>query len=179
MGFETTIYLGTTGNNLSSYVGGLPALSTITAGNNTAIILDSVRNAFLTAFVTEMAVTQSVYNGGVVYVTNQNGIFSLVGSNVNPLKFYNTGPRSEPIFAQLSATGQECASGLQTGTIQLTFSSTALSGTSAGVTGAGVIPVTVLNTVTAFSFSVYAINTPVGPYICQTDLSRMVQGYLG
>ena len=89
----------------------------------------------------------------------------------------------------LSATGQACASGIQTGVVYWTLSSTALSATSAGT----VIPVTVNNPTMSFdgvtsypvvsaATNVFCINTPFPSdnpvYICQGEFSR-IQQFLG
>lgn len=193
MGFTKQITIenatGAGANTLNGR-GGLPALSTIAANTDTnypAVRINQTLNEYLTAYLLDANFYQITYNGGTVYVTNQNGVFSFSPSTTVattfPYKlFYNQTLGSNTLGYRLSATGQECASGIQIGAVVWTLSSTALSGTSAGTT----IPVTVGNggydsaTPAVSSVTqVFCINSPVGNYICQQDLSRIVQGFEG
>lgn len=200
MGFSKIIFIqnqtGSGANTLNGR-GNLPALSTISAtsgpeeGAYPAIRINQTNNEFLTAFVTGYYFAQTVYNGGPTYVTQQNGIYtSTDGSNVFPFKiYYNKVEGYNTLDYTLSATGQDCASGLQTCTVYWSLSTTALTGTSAG----DVIPVTVGNDISTFnsvtsvpfisaSTNVFCLNTPFPSdnpvYICQTEFSRMQQ-FLG
>ena len=194
MGFSTTVFLAVSGNTLTGR-GLLPALSTIDAAVvpgvlNNAVFLASAATdqQNLTCFVMSSQLTQSIYNGGIDYVTNQNGIFTYTDGY--SYKLYSSlaaknGFASNQLFYTLSATGQECASGEQTATVLYTLSSTALSGTSAGLTGAGVILVTLNSVLTSFDTDVYCqnfVNTqfdPTSAFICDDDRRRMtviVQG---
>ena len=203
MGFSTTVFLAVSGNTLTGR-GLLPALSTIDAAVvpgvlNNAVFLASAATdqQNLTCFVMSSQLTQSIYNGGIDYVTNQNGIFTYTDGYSGtatrpgyPYKLYSSlaaknGFASNQLFYTLSATGQECASGVQTATVLYTLSSTALSGTSAGLTGAGVILVTLNSVLTSFDTDVYCqnfVNTqfdPTSAFICDDDRRRMtviVQG---
>ena len=84
MGFTKTISIENqtgSGVNTLNGRGGLPALSAITAQNVSAgtypqIRLNQTVNERLTAYLLDSSFVQSTYNGGVVYITNQNGIFS-------------------------------------------------------------------------------------------------------
>lgn len=170
--------------------GGLPALSTIAANTDStfpAVRINQTLNQYVTAYLLDAKFYQTTYNGGTVFVTNQNGVFSFDASTTVattfPYKlFYNETLGSNTLGYRLSATGQECASGIQIGAVVWTLSSTALSGTSAGTT----IPITVGNggyengtpAVSAVT-QVFCLNTPAGNYICQQDLSRIVQGFEG
>lgn len=192
MGFSTTVFLSVSGNSLNGR-GNLPALSTIDAAAvpgvlNNAVSLDTLQQN-LTCFVVSSQFAQTVYNGGIDYVNNQFGVFSYTDGYSGtatppgyPYKLYSStvakyGYASNQLFYTLSATGQECASGVQTGTVFYTLCSTALSATSAGLTGAGVIPVTVNNTLTGFNTNVFCVNTPSvydSSYLCDDDRRRMV-----
>ena len=198
MGFSKIIFIqNQTGNgaNTLNGRGGLPALSTISATvgpegvNEPAIRLNQTTNEFLTAYVTGYYFQQSVYNGSPTYVANQNGIFtSTNGGNTFPYKlYYNKTEGYNTLDYSLSATGQACASGLQTATIIWTLSTTALSSTSAGTT----IPVAVANDQVSFDFGVtsapfvsgdtnvfcvptpYPANDPV--YACFDEFARLQQ----
>lgn len=197
MGFSKIIFIqnqtGSGANTLNGR-GNLPALSTISATSGPegagypAVRINQTNNEFLTAYVTGYYFGQTVYNGGAAYVTNQNGIFtSTDGDNAFPFKlYYNKNEGYNTLDFTLSATGQDCASGLQTGTIYWSLSTTALTGTSAGT----VIPVTVANDVNSFNMvtsvpfvsavtNVFCLNTPFPSdnpvYICQGEFSRMQQ----
>jgi len=197
MGFTRTItnenQTGSGVNTLNGR-GGLVALSAIAANNTAtgtypAVRLNQTLNERLTAYLLDSSFVQSTYNGGVVYITNQNGVFSYyAGTTVNtvfpfklyvdPLDGYNT------IGYSLTATGQECASGIQIGSVYWTLSSTALSGTSAGTR----MPIEVNNTPgpnsTMPSIStttqVFCLNTASlgGSYICDQDRRRVIQAAL-
>jgi len=200
MGFSKIIFIqnqtGSGANTLNGR-GNLPALSTISATSGPedvaypAIRINQTNNEFLTAYVTGYYFAQTVYNGGPTYVSQQNGIYSSTdGSNVFPFKlYYNKVEGYNTLDYTLSATGQDCASGLQTCTVFWSLSTTALTGTSAGT----VIPVTVENNINTFnsvtsvpfisaSTNVFCLNTPFPSnnpvYICQTEFSRMQQ-FLG
>ena len=201
MGFSTTIY--TTfdtgqGSNFLNGRGNLPALSTIAANTQgvsavtPAIKILPGTAGQLSAYLLNYYFIQTAYNGGASYVTNQNGIFSYQdGNNSYPYLLYiNQGNQSySTVDWYLSATGQACASGIQTGVVYWTLSSTALSATSAGT----VIPVTVSNPTMSFdgvtsypvvsaATNVFCINTPFPSdnpvYICQGEFSR-IQQFLG
>jgi len=83
----------------------------------------------------------------------------------------------------LTATGQECASGIQIGSVYWTLSSTALSGTSAGANAR--MPIEVNNTASPTSTmpsvstttQVFCLNTAAlgGSYICDQDRRRVGQ----
>lgn len=202
MGFSKIITIeqqtGSGANPLNGR-GNLPALSSIAgpdtdAGTYPAIRLNQTLNEFLTAYVLDAYMVQETYNGGIIYKANQNGIFTYYNGDTTPnvmpyqlyrslIEGYNT------LTFSLSATGQECASGIQIGTVYWTLSSTALSGTSAGT----VIPVTVSNSfgpnlqVPSISaatqvFCRNSVNTnfdPLSTYVCDDDRRRMtimVQG---
>lgn len=198
MGFSKIIFIqnqtGTGANSLNGR-GNLPALSTISATTGPegaaepAVRINQTLNEFLTAYVTGYYFQQSVYNGSPTYVANQNGIFtSTNGGNVFPYKlYYDKVEGYNTLDYTLSATGQACASGLQTATIIWTLSSTALSGTSAG----NVIPVEVANQQVSFDFgvtsapyvsgttNVYCVPTgyPAGDpvYYCFDEFARLQQ----
>lgn len=200
MGFSKIIFIqNQTGNGANSLNGrgNLPALSTISATTGPegvsfpAVRLDQTINEYLTAYVTGYYFAQTVFNGGAAYIANQNGIFtSTDGDNVFPFKlYYNQDEGYNTLDYTLSATGQDCASGVQTGVVFWSLSSTALSGTSAG----NVIPVEVANQVntfngvTSFPFisaptNVFCVNTPFPSdnpvYICQGEFARLQQ-FLG
>jgi len=199
MGFSTNVSLifssGAGANTLNGR-GGLPALSTYSATsgpegvNFPQIKIDPTTTAALTAYITGFGFAQTVYNGGAAYIAEQNGIFTY--SNLSSLPFliyYNENSGSNSTGYTLSATGQTCASGLQTGTMYFQLSSTALSGTSAGNT----IPVSVTNTLVSLdgvnayptssvATNVFCINTPFPSdnpvYICEGEFSR-IQQFLG
>jgi len=200
MGFQKIIFIEDqtgSGANALNGRGGLPALSSISATTGAegaafpAIRLNQTLNEYLTAYVLSWNFTQTVYNGGPSYVTNQNGVFSSTdGDNAFPFKlYYDADEGYNTLDFTLSATGQACASGLQTGTIYWTLSSTALSGTSAG----DVIPVEVSNDLITFngvtnapfvsaSTNVFCVNTPFPSdtqnYICEGEFAR-IQQFLG
>jgi len=200
MGFSTTIY--TTfdtgqGSNFLNGRGNLPALSTISANTQGAsAVTPAIKilpgtSGQLSAYLLNYYFAQTVYNGSPTYISNQNGIFTYQdGSNTYPYLLYiNQGNSSySTVDWYLSATGQICASGLQTGVIYWTLSSTALSATSAGV-----IPVAVNNPTISFdgvtsypyvsaATNVFCVNTPFPSdnpvYICQDEFSR-IQQFLG
>ena len=194
MGFTKTISIENqtgSGVNTLNGRGGLPALSAITAQNVSGgtypqIRLNQTVNERLTAYLLDSSFVQSTYNGGVVYITNQNGIFSYyAGTTVDtvfPFKlYYDPVAGYNTIGYSLMATGQECASGIQIGSVYWTLSSTALSGTSAGT----IIPVDVNNTASPTSTmpsvstttQVFCLNTTAlgGSYICDQDRRRVIQ----
>jgi len=196
MGFTRTITIenqtGAGANTLNGR-GGLVALSAIAANNTAtgaypAVRLNQTLNERLTAYLLDSSFVQSTYNGGVVYITNQNGVFSYYAGTtvdsvfpfklyVDPLDGYNT------IGYSLTATGQECASGIQIGSVYWTLSSTALSGTSAGANAR--MPIEVNNTASPTSTmpsvstttQVFCLNTAAlgGSYICDQDRRRVGQ----
>jgi len=196
MGFTRTITIenqtGSGANTLNGR-GGLVALSAIAANNTAtgtypAVRLNQTLNERLTAYLLDSSFVQSTYNGGVVYITNQNGVFSYYAGTtvdsvfpfklyVDPLDGYNT------IGYSLTATGQECASGIQIGSVYWTLSSTALSGTSAGANAR--MPIEVNNTASPTSTmpsvstttQVFCLNTAAlgGSYICDQDRRRVGQ----
>ena len=194
MGFTRTITIenqsGSGANTLNGR-GGLVALSAIAANNTAtgtypAVRLNQTLNERLTAYLLDSSFVQSTYNGGVVYITNQNGIFNYYDgttvNNIYPFKlYYDPVAGYNTIGYSLMATGQECASGIQIGSVYWTLSSTALSGTSAGT----IIPVNVNNiaspTSTMPSVStttqVFCLNTTAlgGSYICDQDRRRVIQ----
>jgi hypothetical protein len=168
MGFSKIITIenqtGSGANTLNGR-GNLPALSTISATNGAegaalpAVRINQTLNEFLTAMVTGYYFQQLTFNGSPTYVTNQNGIFSSTdGDNSFPFKlFYNKVLGYNTLDYTLSATGQACASGLQTSVIYWTLSTTALTGTSAGAATA--MPITVSNAGVSFDGGV--TTTPV------------------
>lgn len=182
MGFTTTIalqYGSGAGVNTLDGRGGLPALSTISAysGSTYPQIRLSTANTETTAFVTAISFAQTVYNGGQTFVANQNGVFSFESGAYGlpitlPYKLWNSTTEGvNTLSFRLSATGQECASGVQVGTVYLTLSSTALSGTSAGPL---LMPVT--NVMPGINTSVFCVPTPfpaTDPIdICQGEYLR-------
>jgi hypothetical protein len=198
MGFSRQITIenqtGSGANTLTNR-GNLPALSTIAANTDSTfpqIRLNQTLNEAVTAYLLGAELYSTTINGGVIFVTNQNSIFSFEAAttspNVFPFKLYLSPSEYNSIGYRLSATGQECASGVQVCAVVWTLSSTALSATSAG----NVIPITVSNggvTSDVPSVSsvtqVFCINTPiygsdgVVRFVCQADLSRFVQSYMG
>lgn len=202
MGFSTIITIenqtGSGANTLNGR-GNLPALSTISATNGAegaafpAVRINQTLNEYLTAMVTGYYFQQLTFNGSPTYVSNQNGIFSSTdGDNSFPFKlFYNTAQGYNTLDYTLSATGQACASGLQTSVIYWTLSTTALTGTSAGTT----IPVTVANAGVSFDGGVttqpvvssvsnvfclpsYFPSSAEPVYLCVDEFARKQQ-YLG
>lgn len=185
MGFTVNLSLSTVANTLNGR-GGIVALSCIDTSIGGAI--NSYKVGFsgrsdianLTCFITGLNFAQTQYNGADGWEAAQYGVFSFFDYNLSagtyPHKIIAgaTVPGLNNISAQLSATGAECASGIQVGTLYATVSSTALSGTSAGITGAGVIPVTVNIIDNTNTTQVFCINTPVNQFVCQQDLSRYV-----
>jgi hypothetical protein len=202
MGFSKIIFTENqtgSGANALNGRGNLPALSTISAtvgpegGAFPAIRLNQTVNEKLTAYVLGYYFQQSVYNGGPTYVANQAGIFSSTnGDNTFPYKlYYNAAEGYNTLDYSLSATGLACASGLQTGVVLWSLSSTALSGTSAGT----VIPVEVANQQLSFdsgvttvpyisaASNVFCLNSPFPNsqqpvYICFDEFARKQQ-FLG
>ena len=178
----------------------LPALSSITAstepGADPAVRINQTVNQYLTAYITGWYFAQTTYNGSPTYVANQNGIYSATnGANTFPFKlYYDEVEGYNTLDYTLIATGQECASGAQVGTVYWSLSSTALSGTSAGTT----IPIEVVNQqlsfdggVTTVPFistvsTVWCINSPFPPSgeqplsqrFCFDEFARLQQ-YLG
>lgn len=178
----------------------LPALSSISAavsaGAEPSIRITQTLNQFLTAVVTGWYFAQTTYNGSPTYISNQNGIYSAGdGGNTFPFRlFFNQVQGFNVLDYTLIATGQECASGAQVGTVYWSLSSTALSGTSAGT----IIPIEVANQqlsfdggVTTVPFistvsTVWCINSPFPPTaeqpasqrICFDEFAR-VQQYQG
>lgn len=128
MSFTKIIFIqnqiGSGANTLNGR-GNLPALSTISATSGLegaafpAVRINQTNNEYLTAFVTGYYFAQTVYNGGPTYVNQQNGIFtSTDGDNIFPFKlYYNIVEGYNTLDYTLSATGQDCASGLQTCTV--------------------------------------------------------------
>lgn len=202
MGFSKIITIenqtGSGANTLNGR-GNLPALSTISATNGAegaafpAVRINQTLNEYLTAMVTGYYFQQLTFNGSPTYVSNQNGVFSSTdGDNSFPFKlFYNTAQGYNTLDYTLSATGQACASGLQTSVIYWTLSTTALTGTSAGTT----IPVTVANTGVSFDGGVttqpvvssttnvfclpsYFPSSSEPVYLCVDEFARKQQ-YLG
>jgi len=198
MGFSKIIFIQNqtgTGANALNGRGGLPALSTISATTGPegaaepAVRINQTANEFLTAYITGYYFQQSVYNGSPTYVANQNGIFtSTNGGNTFPYKlYYNKNEGFNTLDFTLSATGQQCASGLQAATIIWTLSTTALSSTSAGTT----IPVEVANAQASFDFgvtnapfvsattNVFCVPTPYPAgdpvYVCFDEFARLQQ----
>jgi len=199
MGFSTNVSLifssGAGANTLNGR-GNLPALSTISATNGPEgvnypqVKIDPSTTVALTAYIIGFGFAQTNYNGGPTYIAEQNGIFNATNLSTLPFKiYYNANTGSNSSGYSLSATGQTCASGDQTGTLYYLLSSTALSGTSAGNN----IPVAVTNTGisldgvnaypgVALNTDVWCINTPFPSdnpvYICQDEFSR-IQQFLG
>lgn len=202
MGFSKIIFIenqtGSGANTLNGR-GNLPALSTISAtlgpegAAAPAVRINQTLNEYLTAYVLGYYFQQSVYNGSPTYVANQAGIFSSTnGDNTFPFKlYYNLDEGYNTLDYTLSATGQACASGLQTASVIWTLSSTALSGTSAGT----VIPVSVANQQYSFdsgvttvpvistNTNVFCLNSPFPNsqqpvYICFDEFARKQQ-FLG
>jgi len=190
------IFSSGAGANTLNGRGNLPALSSISAtsgpeGVNTPTIrIDPTTTSALTAVIINYSFAQTQYNGGQTYVTDQNGIFTGNVITQVPFRIYYSDVAGYNTAAYtLSATGQTCSSGLQTGTIYLQLSSTALSSTNTGA----VIPVGVLNTgfsvdgITAYptaslNTNVFCINTPFPSdnpvYICVDEFAR-IQQFLG
>jgi hypothetical protein len=174
----------------------LPALSAVTAsvdGNSLpAVRLDQTLNESLTCFVTSFYFQQTVFNGSPTYIAQQQGIFAATdGGNVFPFKLYLSDEGFNTLDFSLSATGNPSASGVQTGVVWWSLSSTALSATSAGVevievlnqpvSFDGVTSFPVLSTAT----DVYCINSPFPPtsdgtyqYFSFEEFARMQQ-FLG
>lgn len=204
MGFQSNIFtVNATGPGTNflntAYSQPLPALSTIYANYTMgasaiapAVKLNPTTSQNLTCFVVAEYFAQTVYNGGVSYVSSQNGIYGFAnGDNTFPYKLYNSSTEGfNTIDWYLSATGNAGASGVQTGVVFWALSSTCLSGTSAGT----VIPVAVTNQVQTFdggvtsqpyisaATNVYCINTPFPSdnpvYFSQADFAR-IQQFLG
>lgn len=182
MALTTTItlqYGSGAGVNTLDGRGGLPALSTISAysGSTYPQIRLSTTNTETTAFVTGISFAQTVYNGSPTFVSNQNGVFAFESGTyglpiILPYKLWNSTTEGVNTLAfRLSATGQECASGAQIGTVYLTLSSTALSATSAGDV---LLPVT--NVMPGINTTVFCLPTPYPANdpidLCQSEYLR-------
>lgn len=182
------------GANTLNGRGGLPALSTIAANTDSTfpqVRINQTLNEAVTAYVLDATLYSTTINGGVIFTTNQNSIYTFEAAtttaNIFPFKLYKSATEYNSIGYRLSATGQECASGVQVCAVVWTLSSTALSATSAGVelidvgnggyaTGTPAVSATT---------QVFCINTPIYGddglvrFVCQADLSRFVQSYMG
>lgn len=183
------------GANTLNGRGNLPALSTISATsgpegvNFPQVRIDPTTTEALTANIIGFSFAQTTYNGGATYVADQNGIFTVTQLSNLPFRiYYNSVSGFNSTGYTLSATGQTCSSGVQIGTMYYQLSSTALSGTPAGV-----IPVGVINTLVSFDginayptssieTSAYCINTPFPSenpvYLCVDEFAR-IQQFLG
>lgn len=165
--------------------------ASVTSSSWPAIRIDQTQNQALTCFATGFYLVQTKVNGSVGYEYNPiPGVYS--GSDNNntfPFKLYKSATEYNTLDYALSATGQECASGLQTVVAYWTISATALTATSAGVelidvanneltfnNGATYAPVISAQT------NVWCVNTPFPTenpvYFCQGEFARKQQ-YMG
>jgi hypothetical protein len=199
MGFQKFIFTenqtGSGANTLNGR-GGLPALSTISANTDTtspAIRINQTVNQALTCYVTAASFALLTSNGAPIFTGQNSSVFSFNDDgNVFPFKLYYNASEYNTLDYRLSATGQDCASGVQIGAVYWSLSTTALSSTSAGTT----IPVEVTNAgmpvagydgatftcVISAQTQVFCVNTgfPAGTneYLCQGEFLRK-QYYLG
>lgn len=178
---------GSQANSLN-YRGELPALSTISAYSGVTypqIRISQTLNSQITAYITDISFGQTTYNGGPTFIVTQNpGVFGFepgtYGSSITyPYKLYYGGGESNTLAFRISATGTECASGAQVGTIYLTLSSQALSSNGSGLSAVAVFNP---NYTASIDTTVYCVPTrfpsDLGTYICQQEFARMQQ-YLG
>lgn len=174
--------------NTLDYRGNLPALSTISAYSGSTypqIRISQTLNSQITAYVTDISFSQTTYNGGPTFIVTQNpGIFGFeagtyASSITYPYKLYFGGGESNTLAFRISATGTECASGAQVGTIYLTLSSQALSSNGSVLSA---VSVNNTNYIASIGTTVYCTPTrfpsDLGTYICQQEFARMQQ-YLG
>jgi hypothetical protein len=142
------------------------------ANNVLNIVCDSTQSPAVTAYVTNAAFSQTINGAPIFTAQGQDSTvftFSSSQSFATPIKMASD--RSLTIAFALTALGAECAQGVQTGTITLTLSSTALTGAA--------VPVAA-NTTATINIPVTAVNTASdsGLYTCEAESRRLwVLGY--
>jgi len=168
---------GTGATTFSTAGSALAAGTQLTAGTgsvaNTTLFVrvPLAASPAVTAYATGISFSQQIAGAPIYQDPAQgNAVFNFnsTQSFASPVKIEggNAASAGSVVFT-LSATGAECAKGAQTGTVTLTLSSFALSGSYVRVAS---------DTTTTATVTVTAVNTPTegGFHTCSAELRRLV-----
>lgn len=143
----------------------------VLSANNVVVGINATTHPNLTAFVTQIAVSETK-SGAPIFTNGSLG--SIFSTNVATLTAVPytlktaAAASTGTLTVAISAQGNACAQGVEALTYTLTLSSKALSGN-----GSSTEVVTVTATTITLNTTVTAVNTPYGGRTCRAEFARL------